>query len=122
MTESHLRYLLVAASAAAAGFLAACSSPHAPTPPGTSSSGAPTVSPAPTTATGPVPAPRLTDRLVLQPTRVTAGTPIKGWLVVTYRSRAPTALAKAVIHRAVESGWPEPKALDAAALWTGMNS
>jgi hypothetical protein len=92
MTESHLRYLLVAASAAAAGLLAACSSPHAPTPPGTSSSGAPTVSPAPTTATGPVPAPRLTDRLVLQPTRVTAGTPIKGWLVVTYRSRAPINL------------------------------
>jgi hypothetical protein len=60
---------------------------------GTSSSGAPTASPAPTTATGLTPAPRgLTDRLVLQQTRVTAGTPIKGWLVVTYRGRAPINL------------------------------
>src|SRR5215470_20304911 len=67
---------------------------HAAMPPsGTSSSGAPTVSPSPTTATTPVPAPRgLTDRLVLQQTHVTAGTPIKGWIVVTYRGRAPVNL------------------------------
>ena len=69
MTEWRLRYLLVAASAAAAGVLAACGSPHAPTSPG-----------------------GLTDRLVLQQTHVTAGTPIKGWLVVTYRGRAPINL------------------------------
>jgi hypothetical protein len=94
MTESHLRYLLVAASVAAAGLLVACGSPHAQTPSsGTSSSGAPTVSPAPTMATGLVPARRgLTDRLVLQQTHVTAGTPIKGWLVVTYQGRAPINL------------------------------
>ena len=54
-------------------------------------SGAPAVSPAPTT--GLVRAPRgLTDRLVLARTQVTAGTPIKGWLVVTYRGRAPINL------------------------------
>jgi hypothetical protein len=94
MTESHLRYLLVAASVAAAGLLVACGSPHAQTPSSEASpSGAPTVSPAQTTATGLVPAPRgLTDRLVLQQTRVTAGIPIKGWLVVTYRGRAPINL------------------------------
>ena len=94
MTASYLRYLLVAASAAAAGLLVACGSPRAQTTsPGTSSSssGAPSVSPAP--ATGLVPAPRgLTDRLVLEQTRVTAGTPIKGTLVVTYRGRAPINL------------------------------
>jgi hypothetical protein len=96
MTESHLRYLLVAASVAAAGLLVACGSPRAQTPSsGISSPGAPTVSPAPTMATGLVPAPRgLTDRLVLQQTHVTAGTPIKGWLVVTYRGRAPINLAR----------------------------
>jgi hypothetical protein len=90
MTESHLRYLLVA-FVAAAGLLVACGSPHAQTPSsGTSSSGTPTVSPAPTMATGLVPAPSgLTDRLVLQQTNVTAGTAIKGWLVVTYRGQAP---------------------------------
>jgi hypothetical protein len=45
------------------------------------------------TAIGLVPAPRgLTDRLVLQQTHVTAGTPIKGVLVVTYRGRAPINL------------------------------
>ena len=93
MTESHLRCLLVAASVAA-GLLVGCGSPHAQTPsPGTSSSEAPTVSPAPTMATGLVPAPRgLTDQLVLSQTKVTAGTPIKGWLVVTYRGRAPINL------------------------------
>ena len=40
-----------------------------------------------------LPAPRgLTDRLVLQRTHVTAGTAIKGALVVTYRGRAPLNL------------------------------
>jgi hypothetical protein len=94
MTESRPRYLLVAASVAAVGLLAACGSPHAQrSSPGTSSSVVPTVSPAPTTATGLVHAPSgLTDRLVLQHTQVTAGTPIKGSLVVTYRGRAPINL------------------------------
>jgi hypothetical protein len=95
MTESHPRYLLtLSASVAAAGLLVACGSPHAHTSSsGTSSSGVPTVSPAPTMATGLVRAPSgLTDRLVLQQTHVTAGTPIKGWLVVTYRGRAPINL------------------------------
>ncbi len=44
-------------------------------------------------ATGLIPAPRgLTDRLILQQTHVTAGTPIKGTLVVTFRGRAPINL------------------------------
>jgi hypothetical protein len=96
MTESHLRYLLVAVSVAAAGLLGACGSPHVRTPSSqTSPSGVPAVSPAQTTATGLVPAPRgLTDRLVLQQTRVTAGIPIKGWLVVTYRGQAPINLTR----------------------------
>lgn len=92
MTAPYLRYLLVAASVAAAGLLVACGSTNAQTTfPGTSSSGAPTASPAPTT--GLIPAHRgLTDRLILQRTHVTAGTPIKGTLVVTYRGRAPINL------------------------------
>lgn len=94
MTDSHPRYLLVAAFVAAAGFLVACGSPHAQTSSsGTSFSGVPIVSPAPTTATGLVRAPSgLTDRLVLQQTHVAAGTPIKGSLVVMYRGRAPIDL------------------------------
>jgi len=94
MTAPYLRFLLVAACAAAAGLLVACGSPRAQTAsPGTSSSGAPTASPAPTMATGLIPAPRgLTDRLVLRQTRVAAGTAIKGTLVVTYRGRAPINL------------------------------
>jgi hypothetical protein len=94
MTDSHPRYLLVAALVAAAGLLAACGSPRAQTSSsGTSFSGVPTVSPAPTTATGLIRAPSgLTDRLVLQQTHVTAGTPIKGSLVVMYRGRAPINL------------------------------
>ena len=95
MTKSYLHYLLGAASvAAAAGLLTACGSSQAQTSsPGHPSSGAPTVSPAPTTANGLIPAPRgLTDRLVLQQTHVTAGTAIKGTLVVNYRGRAPINL------------------------------
>ena len=94
MAKPYLRFLLAAASAAAAGLLAACGSPHAQTPsPGSPSSGTPTVSPAPRTPIGLVPAPRgLTDRLVLQQTGVTVGTPIKGTLVVTYRGHAPINL------------------------------
>jgi hypothetical protein len=92
MMAPYLRCLLAAASTAAAGLLAACGSPHAPaSSPATSSAGAPAVSPAP--ATGLIPAPRgLTDRLVLRQTRVTAGTAIKGTLVVTYRGRKPLNL------------------------------
>ena len=107
MTAPYPRYLLAVASAAA-GLLAACSSPQAPAPsPGTSSPGAPAVSPgapasspgapavrpAPAPTIGLVPAPGgLTDSLVLQRTQVTAGTPIKATLIVTYRGRAPVNL------------------------------
>jgi hypothetical protein len=94
MVTSHLRYLLIAASAAAAGLLVACGSPHAQTSsPGTSSSRAPAVRPPPMTATGLVSAPPgLTDRLVLRETHVTAGTVIQGELIVTYRGRKPINL------------------------------
>ncbi len=100
MTAPYPRYLLAVASAAA-GLLAACSSPQVPAPsPGTSSPGAPAVSPsAPAAHPGPaptiglVPAPGgLTDALVLQRTRVTAGIPIQATLIVTYRGRAPVNL------------------------------
>jgi hypothetical protein len=87
MRAPYLLYLLAAASVAAAGLLVACGSPDAQT----TSPGAPIASPAPTT--GLVPAPRgLTDRLVLRQTHVTAGTPIIGTVVVTYRGRAPINL------------------------------
>jgi len=94
MMAPHLRGLLAAAAMTAAGLLTACGSPHAPaSSPGSSSAGAPGVSPAPAASIGLIPAPRgLTDRLVLQRTRVTAGTPIKGTLIVTYRGRAPINL------------------------------
>ena len=96
MPKPYLRFLLAAASAsaAAAGLLAACGSPQAQAPsPGSPSSGAPTVNPAPRAPIGLIPAPHgLTDRLVLQQTRVPAGTPIKGTLVVTYRGHAPINL------------------------------
>jgi hypothetical protein len=93
MTASRPLYLLAAASAAA-GLLAACSSPHAPaSSPGTSSPGAPATRPALGPAIGLVPAPGgLTDSLVLQRTQVTAGTPIRATLIVTYRGRAPINL------------------------------
>jgi hypothetical protein len=90
---ASFRRLVVVGSGvvAAAGLLAACSSPRAQTsPPGIPSSGAPTVSRA---GTGLVPAPRgLTDRLVLSQSHVPAGTAIKGVLVVTYRGHAPINL------------------------------
>lgn len=88
MTSPYLRYLLAAVPAATAGLLVACGATPVQT---TSPRSPPTASPAPTT--GLIPAPRgLTDRLVLQRTHVTAGTPIKGTLVVTYRGRAPINL------------------------------
>jgi hypothetical protein len=88
MRAPYLRYLLAAASVAAAGLLVACGSPSAQT----TSPGAPIASPAP--STGLIPAPRgLTDRLVLRQTHVTAGTPIIGALVVTYRGHAPINLS-----------------------------
>jgi len=82
----HLRYLVVVASVTtAAGFLVACSSPQARTSPSaTSTSSAQPVSPAPTVGLLPAP-PGITDRLLLRRTQVTAGTPIHGVLVVTYR-------------------------------------
>jgi hypothetical protein len=88
------RLLLVTAATAAAGLLAACGSrPAAPSSPGPPSSVAPSASPAPNMATGLLPAPRgLTDRLALQQTHVTAGTSIKGTLIVTYRGHAPINL------------------------------
>ena len=89
MAKSHVRLLLVAASAAAAGLLAGCGSGR--TVNGAVPEGRPTVLPAPTT--GLVPAPReLTDRLVLRQTHVTAGTAINGTVIVTYRGRAPVNL------------------------------
>lgn len=92
MTELRLRRLLVAASAAAAGLLVACGSPQASSP-GTSGPGAPAPSPPPAAVTGLVPAPPgLTDRLVLPQIHVTAGTAIKGVLIVNYRGRAPINL------------------------------
>ena len=92
MMAPYLRCLLAAAAMAAAGLLAACGAPHAPaSSPGASSAGAPAVSPAPTA--GLIPAPRgPTDRLILRQTRVAAGTPIKGTLIVTYRGREPINL------------------------------
>jgi hypothetical protein len=97
MRASYLGCLLVAAATVAAGLVAACSSPQTPaSAPRTLPLGAPaTVSPAPATTTGLIPAPRgLTDRLVLRQARVTAGTPIKGTLIVTYRGRAPINLTR----------------------------
>jgi hypothetical protein len=91
MTAPNWRYLLVAASAVAAGLLVACGSPRAQTTSPGTSSGAPTVSRA--SATGLVSAPRgLTDRLVLRQTHVTTGTAIVGTLVVTYRGHVPINL------------------------------
>ena len=79
--------LLLAAAGAAAALLAGCGSPPAAAP----SAGA--SPPAARPATGLIPAPRgLTDRLILRQAHVTAGTPIKGTLIVTYRGRAPIDL------------------------------
>ncbi len=84
--------LLFAASVVAAVLLAACGSAQASSP-GTSGRGALAPSPPPAAVTGLVPAPAgLTDRLVLQQTHVTAGTAIKGLLIVNYRGRAPINL------------------------------
>jgi hypothetical protein len=71
----------------AAALLAGCGSPPAPAPsPGASQ-------PAARPSAGLIRAPRgLTDRLVLRQTHVTAGTPIKGTLIVTYRGRVPINL------------------------------
>jgi hypothetical protein len=92
---SFLRLLIVTVSLAAAGLLSACGVSHGQaSSPGISSSRAPAMTPPPGTVTGLLPAPRgLTDRLVLQQTHVTAGTPIKGTLVVTYRGRVPINLS-----------------------------
>jgi hypothetical protein len=75
---------------AVAGLLAACTTPH---PPGSPHAGpqASTVPSgqltAPASPRGLIPAPHgLTDRLVLRNTRVIAGTPIRGTLLVSNRS------------------------------------
>jgi hypothetical protein len=93
MRVSYLRILAAAASvAAAAGLLAACTSPHPQTPSlGTSSPSALSATPAPTAGLLPAP-PELTDRIVLERTDVTAGTPIKGTLVVMNRGHSPINL------------------------------
>lgn len=89
MSTRYPRYLAAAAAAAAAAcLLAACGSSHPRRSSASAISPARTSSPAPR---GAVPAPTagllpaspgLTDRLVLDQTHVTAGTPIKGALVV----------------------------------------
>ena len=87
------RLLLATAAVAAAGLLAACGSrPAAPSSPGRRLSCAERKS-GPDQGDRPAPAPRgLTDRLALQQTHVTAGTSIKGTLIVTYRGHAPINL------------------------------
>ena len=89
MSTHHPRYLAAAATAATTACLVAgCGSSHPPgsspsaiSPARTSSPG--TRSAVPTPTAGLLPAsPGLTDRLVLDQTHVTAGTPIKGALVV----------------------------------------
>jgi hypothetical protein len=91
MTALHPRHLL--AAAVAAGLLAGCTSPHTQqSSPGASSPAAP-ATPPPAKVTGLIPAPPgLTDRLVLLRTHVTAGTPIEGTLIVTYRGPVPINL------------------------------
>ncbi len=103
MTNSVARCLAVAA---AAGLLAACAPSQAQTSVHAGPSGVPaapsghapaTSGHAPGTSKGPPtglsPAvPGLTDRLILSRTRVTAGSPIAGVLVVTYRGDTPVNL------------------------------
>lgn len=96
MKKRYLRYLASAAALAAIAGLTACGSARSQ-PPGSPSPGSPPAgSPsagAPAAGDGPAPAPptlgllpaspQLTDRLVLSRTSVTAGTALKGTLVVT---------------------------------------
>ena len=107
MRAAHLCMLVLAATAAAtAGLLAAGGSPQARVSPSAPTASAPgtTGAPgapgapgaAPTPALGLLPAPGwLADRLVLERTYVTSGTPIKGTLVVINRSRTPVNLTRA---------------------------
>lgn len=90
------RYLVIGACAVAAGLLGGCGSAHgAGSSPGLPPAGPPGVLPRPAKAAGLIRAPRgLTDRLVLRQTRVPAGTPIRGTLLVTYRGRKPVNLSR----------------------------
>jgi hypothetical protein len=99
MTTRHLRYLALAGSVAAvAGILAGCGRAH----PGGTGAGAGAsaqaraggiASPAPTVGLAPAPA-RLSDRIALSRTSVSAGTPIKGALIVTNRGRTAVNLTR----------------------------
>jgi hypothetical protein len=92
----HPRYLALAGSAAAvAGLLAGCGQMHN----GAGGSaggrhGTGSASPAPTVGLAPAPA-GLTDRIALASTRVRAGTPIRGTLIVTNHGRKTVNLTRA---------------------------
>jgi len=106
MRAAHLRMLgLAAAVAATAGLLAACGSPQARVSPSAPTASAPSTRGAPGTTGAPIAAPAptlgllpapgwLADRLVLERTYVTSGTPIKGTLVVINQSRTPVNLTR----------------------------
>jgi hypothetical protein len=98
-TYAWLRLAVLAGgTAAAAGLLAGCTTaahhsaaPHSATP---TAPRARASQPAPSSETGLLPAsPNLSDRLVLQSTRVTAGARIPATIVVTNRGSAPVRLA-----------------------------
>ncbi len=89
MRNPYARCLAATAFAAAAGLLAACAPSQAQTSfPAAPPSRLPATSKGPPTGLAPA-LPGLTGRLVLSHTRVTAGTPITGVLVVTYRGDTP---------------------------------
>jgi hypothetical protein len=92
MTNSSARCLAAAAFAAAAGLLAACAPSQAQASfPAAPSGRLPATSKGP--PTGLAPAERgMTARLVLSRTRVTAGTPITGELIITYWGHASVNL------------------------------
>ena len=106
MRAAHLRMLgLAAAVVATTGLLAACGSPQARVSPSAPTASAPSTRGAPGTTGAPIAAPAptlgllpapgwLADRLVLERTYVTSGTPIKGTLVVINQSRTPVNLTR----------------------------
>jgi hypothetical protein len=92
-THPWLRLAALAAGTAAAGLLAGCTTaaPHSATSPAPRARAS---QPAQPSATGLLPAsPDLSDRLVLQATRVTAGARIPVTIIVTNRGKTPVRLA-----------------------------
>jgi hypothetical protein len=87
MKMRYLRYLAAAGALAAITGLAACGSARSPSAGTRASGGGTTPAPAPTMGLLPASA-QLSDRLVLSHTSVTAGTAIKGTLVVTNHGTA----------------------------------